>query len=32
MAPRVLELMRMPHLAELLSSETSAFQSSHLTT
>jgi len=27
MAPRVLELMRMTHVAELLSSETSAFQS-----
>ena len=31
MAPRVLELMRMTHVAELLSSETSAFQSRRLT-
>jgi len=31
MAPRVLELMRMTHVAELLSSETSAFQGRHST-
>ena len=31
MAPRVLELMRMTHVAELLSSETSAFKGRHST-